>query len=133
MDKEWFQGRTPDEQHQRAYFRRVGIVIVAAVILGLATAGAIRKAYAAEPIVYSDGKGNTITLTEEPCTTTEGFFADMPANMRPHFKAASTHWQGTDYISCWMLREDGKHFVVDQTGDYGVLEGTAFKRLGADA
>jgi len=126
MDKEWF-----------ADFPKLTVIpwLIWALTIGLVIGGVLyaSKVSAAEPVVYADGKGNTITLSDEPCTTTEGFFSTMPDTMRGHFKAASTHWQGTDYISCWMLREDGKHFVVDETGDYGVLDGTAFKRVGADA
>ena len=81
---------------------------------------------------YTNGEGDSVILYEAPCTTTAGFFEDMPDNLRPQFKAAFVRWNGTEYQACWVLSHE-KHFIVDETGDRGFIEDGPFSPRPKDA
>lgn len=67
QEKEYFAGlNIVDADHERCYWRRLGVIVFLAGLLLYGVIGAIRNVNAA-PLVSASAEGAIITLTDEPC------------------------------------------------------------------
>src|SRR5574340_1595284 len=96
----------------------------------LAVMGAsVHTARSADVQTFATANGDVLVLSDAPCTTMKGVFAQVPLDERnPNLKAAKMLWQGAYLDACWAKDPaSGQTIVVDETGDAGALEGSPFK------
>ena len=104
------------------------IVIAAAtlaVVLGVPPVLAVEKVSS-----FTAPNGDIVVLLDAPCTATLGVFAQAPAEDLAKLKAAAVRFNGQVLEACWLIVDDDKHFIIDQTGDAGIIEGSPFQPQG---
>lgn len=105
--------------------------VILIVATALAVLVGVPPVIAAEKVSsFSTENGDLIVLIDAPCTATLGVLANVPEDIRAKLKAAVVRFNGQALEACWGLTEDNKHFIIDQTGDVGVIEGSAFQPQG---
>jgi len=120
MSKDYFQGRSVDEEQRRdelRYWARVVLVMIFAIALG----GAMRWAFAEEkPPTYSveDGSGNVVRILSEPCADTAPWLGLQKAEMR---------YEGVEYLACWFVIS-GVVVILDSNGDATPIPAHAFTK-----
>ena len=87
-DKEWFDGRSMDEQLERCYWRRVG----AAVFLGLVLALFVGLVHG-QPFAVAKADNGSVTLHRAPCEL-KSQIANLP------YKAVWLQ-DGKTFEGCW--------------------------------
>lgn len=114
---EWFEGRSTDEQMERCYWRRVGIVLVLAIIAFLILLPL--KAHA-EPLFQTSDDSVTITLHSEPCAIKA--VTNLP-------RRATWQEKGKVIEGCWQIFGNvvGFYFLDDKT--VGVAPAGVFKKV----
>lgn len=122
--KEYFYGRSVDEddkKHERAYWRRIGVEVVAILIAAFLLGSALYagKVYAAEVFKAEGQDGSPIAyrLTDKPCTN-KGVLKYLYGRVMDdrRFKAGILTWKGKNYESCW-IDVDGYVHSWDSTGE----------------
>lgn len=81
----------------------------------------------ASPIYRQGGTGNYLRLLDTPCPAPDK--ADrmqMPASLRPEFKAAVLHWNDHDLKACYLVRGE-MVYSIDEDGDVVSLPLGAFQ------
>lgn len=114
-DNDWFEGRIADDEMERCQQKRV--VFWLAAILVLFLAGGIVSAWSAEVYRNLDDRGGpaVLKLYEKPCTDAKvkaHLFAQLLDDRR--FKAATLHYWGRDWASCWaeVTNRHGQKIVI---------------------
>lgn len=118
----------------RLFLWRLASACGTAILLGLAAAmvsiALQRSAHGAETFrgAGTNGQPFSLRLSEAPCSDArvlEHLRAKLPSHMVAEFKAATLHWGGRDWASCWTEivlvdqtgREHKSVFSVDEEGD----------------
>lgn len=145
-EKEYFYGRSTDEQHERAYWRRIGAEILGVILLALVLAAALHagKVYADQLKTLGtveNPQGTRITLVDAPCDSPQ-VMALISANVPEEYWAG---WRKVDAVfamkpdfhiqsfqGCF-YEMDGMVLLVFEDGDHFQIPRAAFKRIGVDA
>lgn len=106
---------------------RIGILLAILVVEIALVLGGCASVAAASVRVMRDDAGNHVRLTDAPCVSVRGVFEGMPKAARDSAKAASVYWQGKNYEACWTEYDDEHEYVIDETGDAGVIPKRRFK------
>lgn len=76
-------------------------------------------------------KDMTVVLHKTPCTDAKSLSIVRP-EMRSRFFAADLTWKGAAIKGCWSpLPDSAEVFMIDETGDYGMLPMSGFKPVRA--
>ncbi len=76
--------------------------------------------------VLRDPVGNSLTLLQKPCTSTQGSLAQISKETRKKAKAADLVYEGKKYKACYL--NDGQMiYWADETGHQDVVPKELFK------
>ncbi len=76
--------------------------------------------------VLRDNVGNSLTLLQGPCTSTQGSLAQISKETRKKAKAADLVYEGKKYKACYM--DDGQMiYWADETGHQDIVPKELFK------
>lgn len=125
-DTDWFAERK-EKQQERCYWRRVGFIAFAAILVLFLTFLIFPKKAHAD-LVARQGN-DSVRLTSEPCKN-EAILNQIRPEYQDRFKAGIAEVNGKKYPMCWTAANEDV-FMLYEDGDKGRVPMIVFdKELG---